>query len=374
MPVPEQDLPVELPRDVVLDGSQSPLVAHPTFSHVACPSCGKAARRETDTFDTFMESSWYFARFASSKADSMLDESAKYWLPVDHYIGGIEHAILHLLYARFFTKLMRDEGLLVCDEPFKKLLTQGMVLKDGTKMSKSKGNTVDPQGLIDQYGADTVRLFIMFAAPPEQSLEWSDSGVEGAFRFLKRLWKQAFTHNDAGGSVVALDKASMTDEQQTVRRFVHQTIQKVSHDVGVRTIFNTAIAANMELVNTLSKFVDDSDNGKAIRQEALESIVLMLAPIVPHICHQLWLDLGHQQAVLGVAWPQVDESALEQDTIELVIQVNGKLRSKISVSMTASSEEIQAQALNDELALRFIDGKPIRKVIVVPKKLINIVV
>ena len=374
VPVPEQDLPVELPRDVVLDGSQSPLVAHPTFSHVACPSCGKAARRETDTFDTFMESSWYFARFASSKADSMLDESAKYWLPVDHYIGGIEHAILHLLYARFFTKLMRDEGLLVCDEPFKKLLTQGMVLKDGTKMSKSKGNTVDPQGLIDQYGADTVRLFIMFAAPPEQSLEWSDSGVEGAFRFLKRLWKQAFTHNDAGGSVVALDKASMTDEQQTVRRFVHQTIQKVSHDVGVRTIFNTAIAANMELVNTLSKFVDDSDNGKAIRQEALESIVLMLAPIVPHICHQLWLDLGHQQAVLGVAWPQVDESALEQDTIELVIQVNGKLRSKISVSMTASSEEIQAQALNDELALRFIDGKPIRKVIVVPKKLINIVV
>ncbi len=374
VPVPEQDLPVELPRDVVLDGSQSPLVAHPTFSHVACPSCGKAARRETDTFDTFMESSWYFARFASSKADSMLDESAKYWLPVDHYIGGIEHAILHLLYARFFTKLMRDEGLLVCDEPFKKLLTQGMVLKDGTKMSKSKGNTVDPQGLIDQYGADTVRLFIMFAAPPEQSLEWSDSGVEGAFRFLKRLWKQAFTHIEAGGSVVALDKASMTDEQQTVRRFVHQTIQKVSHDVGVRTIFNTAIAANMELVNTLSRFVDESENGKAIRQEALEAIVLMLAPIVPHICHQLWLDLGHQQAVLSVAWPQVDESALEQDTIELVIQVNGKLRSKISVSITASSEEIQAQALNDELALRFIDGKPIRKVIVVPKKLVNIVV
>jgi len=374
VPVPEKDLPVELPRDVVLDGSQSPLVAHPTFSHVSCPSCGKAARRETDTFDTFMESSWYFARFASSKADSMLDESAKYWLPVDHYIGGIEHAILHLLYARFFTKLMRDEGLLVCDEPFKKLLTQGMVLKDGTKMSKSKGNTIDPQGLIDQYGADTVRLFIMFAAPPEQSLEWSDSGVEGAFRFLKRLWKQAYTHNEAGSSAVALDKSSMTDEQQTVRRFVHQTIQKVSHDVGVRTIFNTAIAANMELVNTLSRFVDESDNGKAIRQEALEAIVLMLSPIVPHICHQLWLDLGHQQAVLGVAWPQVDESALEQDTIELVIQVNGKLRSKISVSITASSEEIQAQALSDELALRFIDGKPIRKVIVVPKKLVNIVV
>ncbi len=374
VPVPEQDLPVQLPRDVVLDGSQSPLVAHPTFSQVACPCCGKPARRETDTFDTFMESSWYFARFASSKADSMLDESAKYWLPVDHYIGGIEHAILHLLYARFFTKLMRDEGLLVCDEPFKKLLTQGMVLKDGTKMSKSKGNTVDPQGLIEQYGADTVRLFIMFAAPPEQSLEWSDSGVEGAFRFLKRLWKHVFSHIQMGGSVNALDKSSMTEEQKTVRRFVHQTIQKVSHDIGVRTIFNTAIAANMELVNSLAKFEDESDNGKAIRQEALEAIVLMLSPIVPHICHQLWLDLGHQQAVVGVAWPQVDESALEQDTIELVIQVNGKLRSKMTVSINASSEDIQAQALNDEMAIRFIDGKPIRKVIVVPKKLVNIVV
>ncbi len=374
VPVPEQDLPVQLPRDVVLDGSQSPLVAHPIFSHVACPSCGKAARRETDTFDTFMESSWYFARFASSKADAMLDDSAKYWLPVDYYIGGIEHAILHLLYARFFTKLLRDEGLLVCDEPFKKLLTQGMVLKDGTKMSKSKGNTVDPQGLIDLYGADTVRLFIMFAAPPEQSLEWSDSGVEGAYRFLKRLWKQAYLHSEAGGSIQPLDKTSLTEEQQNVRRFVHQTIQKVTHDMGVRTIFNTAIAANMELVNTLAKFTDASDNGKAIRQEALEAIVLMLAPIVPHICHQLWLDLGHQQAVVSASWPEVDKAALEQDSIDMVIQVNGKLRSKISVSVTATSEEVQALALNDEHAQRFIDGKPVRKVIVVPKKLVNIVV
>jgi len=374
VPVPEKDLPVTLPRDVVLDGSQSPLVAHPTFSHVACPTCGKDARRETDTFDTFMESSWYFARFASSKADSMLDASAKYWLPVDHYIGGIEHAILHLLYARFYTKLLRDEGLLVCDEPFKKLLTQGMVLKDGSKMSKSKGNTVDPQGLIAQYGADTVRLFIMFAAPPEQSLEWSDSGVEGAFRFLKRLWKQAYLHNQTGGASIALDKAALTEEQQTVRRQVHQTIQKVSHDMGERIIFNTAIAANMELVNTLAKFTDNSDNGKAVRQEALEAIVLMLAPMVPHICHQLWHDLGHEQAVVSASWPQVDSSALEQDTIELVIQVNGKLRSKISVSATATTDEVQTMALNDEQALRFIDGKPIRKVIVVPKKLVNIVV
>jgi leucyl-tRNA synthetase len=374
VPVPEKDLPVTLPRDVVLDGSQSPLVAHPTFSNVACPTCGKDARRETDTFDTFMESSWYFARFASSKSESMLDTSANYWLPVDHYIGGIEHAILHLLYARFYTKLLRDEGLIVCDEPFKRLLTQGMVLKDGSKMSKSKGNTVDPQGLIAQYGADTVRLFIMFAAPPEQSLEWSDSGVEGAFRFLKRLWKQAYLHAESAGDLVVMDKITLTEEQQAVRRQVHQTIQKVSHDMGERIIFNTAIAANMELVNTLSKFTDTSDNGKVIRQEALEAIVLMLAPIVPHICHQLWQDLGHQEAVVRAPWPKVDVSALEQDIIEIVIQVNGKLRSKISVSAAVSSDELQTLALNDDYIMRFIEGKPLKKVIVVPKKLVNIVV
>ena len=374
VPVPEKDLPVTLPRDVVLDGSQSPLVAHPTFSNVACPTCGKDARRETDTFDTFMESSWYFARFASSKSESMLDASANYWLPVDHYIGGIEHAILHLLYARFYTKLLRDEGLIVCDEPFKRLLTQGMVLKDGSKMSKSKGNTVDPQGLIAQYGADTVRLFIMFAAPPEQSLEWSDSGVEGAFRFLKRLWKQAYLHAESAGDLVVMDKITLTEEQQAVRRQVHQTIQKVSHDMGERIIFNTAIAANMELVNTLSKFTDTSDNGKVIRQEALEAIVLMLAPIVPHICHQLWQDLGHQEAVVRAPWPKVDVSALEQDIIEIVIQVNGKLRSKISVSAAVSSDELQTLALNDDYIMRFIEGKPLKKVIVVPKKLVNIVV
>ena len=304
----------------------------------------------------------------------MLDESANYWLPVDHYIGGIEHAILHLLYARFFTKLLRDEGLLNCDEPFKRLLTQGMVLKDGTKMSKSKGNTVDPQELIAQYGADTVRLFVMFAAPPEQSLEWSDSGVEGAFRFLKRLWRQAYFHIESGAAVVALDKTTLTEEQQNVRRQVHQTLQKVTHDMGVRIIFNTAIAANMELVNTLSKFTDESPNGKAVRQEALEAIVLMLAPMVPHICHQLWLDLGHQEAVVSATWPLVDESALAQDNIEYVIQVNGKLRSKISVATTLSSDEIQALALQDELTQKFMEGKPLRKVIVVPNKLVNIVV
>lgn len=373
VPVPEADLPVELPRDVVLDGSQSPLVAHPTFSHVDCPKCGKPARRETDTFDTFMESSWYFARFTSSKADSMLDASANYWLPVDQYIGGIEHAILHLLYARFYTKLLRDEGLIVCDEPFKKLLTQGMVLKDGSKMSKSKGNTVDPQALIDQYGADTVRLFIMFAAPPEQSLEWSDSGVEGGFRFLKRLWKLVYQHVEAGKSQ-PLDKQALTEEQQAVRRQVHLTIQKVTDDFGRRLTFNTAIAANMELVNTLSRFVDESDNGRAVRQEALESIVLLLSPIVPHVTHQLWLDLGHQQAVVSEQWPKVDESALVQNTLELVIQVNGKLRSKLSVSVNAGKDEIEQLALSDEQTIRFMEGKPVKKVIVVPGKLVNIVV
>ncbi|MBT4146182.1 MAG: leucine--tRNA ligase, partial [Gammaproteobacteria bacterium] len=271
VPVPETDLPVELPKDVVLDGSNSPLVTHEAFLHVDCPKCGKLAKRETDTFDTFMESSWYFARFASSKADSMLDASAKYWLPVDQYIGGIEHAILHLLYARFFTKLMRDEGLLVCDEPFKNLLTQGMVLMDGTKMSKSKGNTVDPQHLIAEYGADTVRLFIMFAAPPEQSLEWSDSGVEGSFRFLKRLWRQVHLHVDTGNLEVMLDKKSLTAGEKELRRHVHHAIEKVTDDIGRRHHFNTAIATNMELLNTLTKFEGQGDNVAAIRQEALES-------------------------------------------------------------------------------------------------------
>jgi len=374
VPVPEKDLPIELPKDVILDGSQSPLVAHPTFSKCTCPSCGKPARRETDTFDTFMESSWYFARFAAPDATSMLDARANHWLPVDYYIGGIEHAILHLLYARFYTKLLRDEGLVVVDEPFKKLLTQGMVLKDGSKMSKSKGNTVDPQSLIDQYGADTVRLFIMFAAPPEQSLEWSDSGVEGASRFLKRLWRQAHLHVSNGGAPVNLDKSALTAEQKDVRRQLHQTIQKVSHDMGVRTIFNTAIAANMELVNTLSKFTDESDNGKAIRQEVLEAITLMLSPMVPHICHQLWIELGHSQPVLNEAWPQVDNSALEQDALELILQVNGKLRSKISVAVAATNAEIEALALEDEHVKRFIDGQPVKKVIIVPKKLVNIVI
>ncbi|MBT5222385.1 MAG: leucine--tRNA ligase [Gammaproteobacteria bacterium] len=373
VPVPETDLPVELPKDVVLDGSNSPLVTHEAFLHVDCPKCGKLAKRETDTFDTFMESSWYFARFASSKADSMLDASAKYWLPVDQYIGGIEHAILHLLYARFFTKLMRDEGLLVCDEPFKNLLTQGMVLMDGTKMSKSKGNTVDPQHLIAEYGADTVRLFIMFAAPPEQSLEWSDSGVEGSFRFLKRLWRQVHLHVDTGNLEVMLDKKSLTAGEKELRRHVHHAIEKVTDDIGRRHHFNTAIATNMELLNTLTKFEGQGDNVAAIRQEALESIVLMLYPIVPHICQVLWQGLGKIDDINRL-WPVLDKSALAQDELQMIVQVNGKLRGKIMVAADASKEEIEALALAEQNVMRFLEGQTIKKLIVVPKKLVSIVV
>lgn len=373
MPVPETDLPVELPKDVLLDGSNSPLVTHEAFLHVACPKCGKGAKRETDTFDTFMESSWYFARYASSKVDSMLDASAKYWLPVDQYIGGIEHAILHLLYARFFTKLMRDEGLLVCDEPFKNLLTQGMVLMDGIKMSKSKGNTVDPQHLIAKYGADTVRLFIMFAAPPEQSLEWSDSGVEGSFRFLKRLWRQVHLHVDVSDSIPLLDKEVLTATEKEVRRHIHHAIEKVTDDIGRRHHFNTAIATNMELLNTLTKFSDQSENATAIRQETLEIIVLMLYPIVPHICQQLWQGLGKTEDINRI-WPELDKSALVQDELQMIVQVNGKLRGKIMVASSASKAEIEVLALAEQNVIRCIDGKVVKKLIIVPKKLVSIVV
>ncbi len=374
VPVPESDLPVVLPKDVVLNGSQSPLAAHPEFPITDCPKCGKAAKRETDTFDTFMESSWYFARYAGKNNESMLAESANYWLPVDHYIGGIEHAILHLLYARFYTKLLRDEGLVTCDEPFKRLLTQGMVLKDGVKMSKSKGNTVDPQGLIKQYGADTVRMFIMFAAPPEQSLEWSDRGVEGAYRFLKRLWRQVFLHVKNTQTIPELNKSDLTGEQKSIRRQLHRVLKKANDDYGRRYTFNTVIAANMELINTLSKYSDDSKNGQAIKQEVLETILLMLSPIIPHICKQLWHDLGYEKDIVIEAWPKVDESALEQNSIKMMLQVNGKLRGEIIVSVSTSKEEIEKMALADENVMRFIEDKVIKKIIVVPKRLVNIVV
>ena len=373
VPVPEKDLPVALPEDVKIDIG-SPIKKMPSFYETTCPKCGGAAERETDTMDTFVESSWYYARYACPDNDqAMLDERANYWLPVDQYIGGIEHAILHLLYARFFNKLMRDVGLVNCDEPFTQLLTQGMVLKDGTKMSKSKGNTVDPQALIDQYGADTARLFMMFAAPPEQSLEWSDAGVEGAFRFLKRLWKAVHDHVEKG-VVKAYKSGDLSAELKALRFQLHGTIQKVSDDYGRRQQFNTAIAAVMELMNALGKAGDDSPSGRAVMQEALEAAVQLLAPIVPHVCQALWAELKDGANLLDAPWPQVDAAALVQDEIELVLQVNGKLRGSITVARDAPKEAIEQLALANPNVQKFMEGKLAKKIVVVPGRLVNVVI
>ena len=374
--VADEDLPVVLPEDVEFTGIGSPIKTMASFINTTCPKCGKDAERETDTFDTFMESSWYYGRFScTDQNQAMLDERVDYWAPVDYYIGGIEHAILHLLYARFYHKLLRDEGLVNSSEPFKSLLTQGMVLKDGSKMSKSRGNTVDPQELIDRFGADTVRLFIMFAAPPEQSLDWSDSGVEGAHRFLKRLWAAIYQHSlECTASPDHSTAQAVTEDQKAMRLKLHQTIKKVSDDFTRRLTFNTAIAANMELLNSVAKFDDHSPEGQAIRQEVFENMILMLAPIVPHVCHQLWQEIGQGSGILDHPWPQVDESALVRETLEMVIQVNGKLRGKMQISAEADRSSCETMALEVEAVRRFIDNAPIKKVIVVPKKLVNIVV
>jgi leucyl-tRNA synthetase len=353
----------------------SPLKQDARFYQVNCPQCGQAAKRETDTFDTFMESSWYYARYACPEnKTAMLDEKVHYWLPVDQYIGGIEHAILHLLYARFFHRLMRDAGLVKSDEPFTRLLTQGMVLKDGSKMSKSKGNTVDPQALIETYGADTVRLFMMFASPPEQSLEWSDSGVEGASRFLKRLWKQVVSHAE---NPVPFDKPETVEwsvQQRTLRRQIHETIAKVSDDIGRRMTFNTAIAATMELLNHLSRVDETDPQTRSLIQEGLETVVTLLSPIVPHITQALWQILGHQGLILDTSWPTVDPQALTRDQIELVVQVNGKLRGRIQVATDADSTTIETAALQEPNVQRFIAGKTVKKIVVVPGKLVSVVV
>ncbi|MDP3483342.1 MAG: class I tRNA ligase family protein, partial [Sulfuricella sp.] len=373
VPVPEKDLPVVLPEDVKIDIG-SPIKKMPSFYETTCPKCSGPAERETDTMDTFVESSWYYARYTCpDNGQAMLDERANYWLPVDQYIGGIEHAILHLLYARFFNKLMRDVGLVNCSEPFTQLLTQGMVLKDGTKMSKSKGNTVDPQSLIDQYGADTARLFMMFAAPPEQSLEWSDAGVEGAYRFLKRLWKAVHDHVEKG-VVTAYKGGDLTAELKALRFLLHSTIQKVSDDYGRRQQFNTAIAAVMELMNALGKAGDDSPAGRAVMQEALEAAVQLLAPIVPHVCQTLWAELKDGANLLDAPWPRVDAAALVQDEIELVLQVNGKLRGSITVAKDASKEVIEQLALANPNVQKFMEGKPAKKIVVVPGRLVNVVI
>jgi leucyl-tRNA synthetase len=373
VPVPEADLPVKLPLDVTLDGAGSPLADHPEFSQVSCPSCGGKAQRETDTFDTFFESSWYLARFTcADQHEAMLDERANYWLPVDQYVGGIEHAILHLLYARFFHKLMRDEGLVRGDEPIKRLLTQGMVLKDGSKMSKSKGNTVDPEELIDKYGADTVRLFIMFASPPQMSLEWSDEGVEGASRFLRRLWRQVATHLEQGG--VAADTGDDLDgPAKDLLRQVHVTIRKVSDDIERRLQMNTAIAAVMELMNAVSRFSPQSAADRAVVQKALETACLLLAPVVPHITAELWAALGHSTDIIDADWPVADESAMEQDEIQYIVQVNGKLRDRIMVPADADKSAIEQLAQQSETVQRHLEGKIARKIIVVPGRLVNIV-
>ena len=375
VPVPDEDLPVILPEDIEFDDSGSPLGKMQEFFKVECPKCHEEAQRETDTFDTFMESSWYYARFTCcDQDDSMLDHRANYWLPVDQYIGGIEHAILHLLYARFYHKLLRNEGLVNSDEPFTHLLTQGMVLKDGHKMSKSKGNTVDPMPLIEKYGADTVRMFVMFASPPDQSLDWSESGVEGSSRFLKRLWKIVVSHQPV--SYQGFSARVFNEKQLKLRLKTHQTIQKVSDDFSRRQTFNTAIAAIMELINATSSFLEGASQkeDKQVVQEAFEAAILMLSPIAPHFCHALWKHLGHDEAVIDAAWPRVDESALIQNTMLIVLQVNGKLRSKIEVPRDIAKADLERLALGDEVIQRFTSNGTVRKIIVVPERLVNIVV
>ncbi|MDA0795216.1 MAG: leucine--tRNA ligase [Proteobacteria bacterium] len=416
IPVPLDKLPIILPTDVTMDGIQSPIKADKNWRMTDLN--GQSVERETDTFDTFMESSWYHARFTCSDLDSaMLDpERANYWLPVDQYVGGIEHAILHLLYARFYHKLLRDEGLVSSSEPFKSLLCQGMVLAESfytenagrkvwlspsevkvdrdakgraltateiktgmpvqsggiTKMSKSKNNGIDPQTAIDKHGADTVRLFTMFAAPPEQTLEWSDEGVSGAYRFLRKLWKMVHDHLILN-TLDPLNVGALNEAQKDLRRKTHQTISKVNDDYGRRNTFNTAIAAVMELLNDVAKLTELDGQSIAVRHEALTCAILLLSPVAPHICHSLWATLGNSESVADASWPAVDETALIRTSITLVLQVNGKVRGKIDVSANISKQEIEDIALKDDNVLRFIDGFVIRKIIIVPGRLINIV-
>src|SRR5690625_3105500 len=373
IPVPAHKLPVLLPEDVVMDGVRSPIKADPLWRQDELN--GQPVERETDTFDTFMESSWYYARFTCpDHEEGMLDpERANYWLPVDQYVGGIEHAILHLLYARFFHKLMRDEGLVDSDEPFTRLLCQGMVLMDGSKMSKSRGNTVDPQPLIEQYGADTVRLFMMFAAPPEQALEWSDEGVTGAHRSLRRLWRLAHDHL-AAGTPPALAVDGLDDAQRKLRRKTHATIAKVSDDFGRRQTFNTAIAAIMELLNAVGRLPDRQGQNLAVEREALSATVRMLAPVVPHVSHELWLALGGQEPVIDAAWPEADPAAQAEETLTLAVQVNGRVRARIEVAADADEESILALALAQPNVQKFTDGKTLAMQKVIPGRLVTFAV
>ena len=369
--VPEKDLPVILPEIEALGDTGSPLSSIASFKECSCPKCGKDASRETDTFDTFFESSWYYARFlCRDTSSSMFESSLDKWLPVDQYVGGIEHAILHLLYARFFHKLMRDEGLLTGNEPFKNLLTQGMVLKNGEKMSKSKGNTVNPQELIDKYGADTVRLFTMFAAPPEHSLEWSDSGVEGCSRFLNRLWR--ITIENTGKDSEIPEKWS--EKQKNLRHHIHTAISRASRDIGQRHHFNTAIAAVMEMMNVLGKFDVHCPEDQAALNEGIITSLLVLSPIVPHITQQLWQDFGCDGLIMNQPWPAIDEEALSRSQFQLIVQVNGKLRAKLQIGVDASQEQIEEEALADSVVKSHVSNHHRLKTIYVPKRLINFVV
>ncbi len=404
LPVPEQQLPVLLPQDVQISGAGgSPLAQHESFLYTECPLCGGRARRETDTFDTFVESSWYFVRFASpGERKAPFDRmAAEYWLPVDQYIGGIEHAVMHLLYARFFTKVLRDLDMLAVDEPFRNLLTQGMVCMEtrscpehgwlfpeevedtycrkcgrrailgrNEKMSKSKKNVVDPDQLIDRYGADTARLFSLFAAPPEKDLEWNEQGVEGCYRFLNRVWRAVYENMEDLASIEGMDDDAMAG--RVLRRHTHRTIRKVTEDIDGRFHFNTAISAVMELVNTIYSFEAKKKCPAALR-EALEAVVLLLSPFVPHVCEELWQRLGHSGGVETAGWPQYDTAALTEDQKTIVVQVNGKVRGKVTVAADAGEEILKAAALAEENVMRFTENKTVRKVIVVPGRLVNVV-
>jgi len=372
VPVPEDQLPVVLPEDIKFSGTGSPLKDMPEFYNTECPECKKPAKRETDTFDTFFESSWYFSRYASyDSSSSMLDRRESYWMPVDQYTGGVEHAILHLLYSRFFQRLLRDEGLSAASEPFTNLLTQGMVLKDGAKMSKAKGNTVDPENLIEKYGADTVRLFMMSAAPPELALEWSDAGVQGGYRFLNRLWRTVNSHEIVKNLDFSLN---FNQEQKDIRYKTHFTIKKVTDDIGRRYKFNTAIAAIMELLNIVNKYKDTSNEGKLVIQEALESITQLLSPITPHICHALWMKLGHKKPLIYSMWPKAEESVLQKNDVEIIIQINGKLRGRLVVNVESNQKDIEKMVMSDVKIMQYLEGNTIKKFIYVKGRLINVVV
>jgi leucyl-tRNA synthetase len=377
VPVPESDLPVMLPENVNFEGGTvSPLSGSEEFVNCKCPKCGADARRETDTMDTFICSSWYYLRYTDPRNTEMAfdKEKANYWMPVDQYIGGIEHAILHLLYSRFFTKVLRDAGLVDIDEPFERLLTQGMVIKDGAKMSKSKGNVVAPGEIISKYGADTARLFILFAAPPERDLEWSDQGVEGAFRFLSRVWRLVAQYEGLIKDANAYDVASLTKEEKELRRILHHTIKKVTEDIDKRYNFNTAISAVMELVNAVYAIKDANAVNGGLMKEIVSALLRLLAPFAPHMTEELWAQLGEEGSIHKCTWPTYEESALVQDEVEIVLQINGKVRDKVLLPATATKDEMETLALANPRVQGFIGEKQVVKVICVPKKLVNIVV